>query len=366
MYSYFMPTKLIAGTDCLKNNSSQMILGSRAVIITGKSSGKSSGALGEVQEILERENIPWSVYDRIENNPSLECVWEAGQFAKSQKADFVIGIGGGSPLDSAKAAAVYAANTIAPMDIFKGVYPVRPLPICAIPTTAGTGSEVTPYSILTLNREQTKKSFTSPECFPAVAFLDGRYNKNVPLQTARNTAVDAMSHCIEGYLNKKASPATDYIALEGLRILARHLKGLMDGALSVDDCTELLFAASLGGMVIAQTGTTIVHSMGYQLTYHKDIPHGMANGLLLGKFAMLCQGQQTQKVQRLLKALSLPSLKELCRTLASLLPCKTSFSPEELESYAKISIQAKNVESCPFPVTRELETEILKDCLLNR
>ena len=151
-------------------------------------------------------------------------------------------------------------------DIFGGKYKNKPLPIAGIPTTAGTGSEVTPYSILTLHKEQTKKSFSSPEVFFKTAFLDGKYIVDLPLQTARNTAVDTLSHLIEGFTNKRSSPASDSIALEGLRVLGSNIGILCDGTPPAELCTDFLWASTLGGMVIAQTGTTIVHSMGYPLT----------------------------------------------------------------------------------------------------
>lgn len=351
MFRYFMPTKILAGEHILRHHADALILGKKAIIITGKSSGEKSGALNDVLAVLKQKKIDWTVYDQIENNPSLACVQAAGEAARRAKADFVIAIGGGSPLDSAKAAAVFAVNTLDPMQIFSGSYPNKPLPIAAIPTTAGTGSEVTPYSILTLHDAGTKRSFTSEEVFPKVAFLDGRYTMGLPLQIARNTAIDAMSHAIEGYLNKKASPSTDYMALEALRLLGKHLPILKTGQFTVETCTELLWASSLGGMVISQTGTTIVHSMGYQLTYCKNIPHGMANGLLLGAFLEWCQEECAEKIKLLLKALNLSDLAALKNELRLLLPHSYTFQKQELAQWVTISIQAKNIHTAPQAVT---------------
>ncbi len=368
MFGYYMPVKLKAGENIVTESPDGLILGSRAMIVTGRSSGKRSGALADVTAILEERSVPYTVYDRVENNPSIEAAAEGGAAAREYGADFIIAIGGGSPLDAAKAIAVYAANPpgngFELYDIFKGVYENKPLPMAAIPTTAGTGSEVTPYSILTLHREQTKRSFSSPEVFFKTAFLDGRYIANLPLQTLRNTAVDALSHLIEGFTNKKSSPSSDYIALEGMRVLGGGLEILKDSLPPAELCTELLWAATLGGMVIAQTGTTIVHSMGYPLTYHKDIPHGMANGLLLGEYMRLADRELPWKTDLCLEALGLGSLDELCALLKLLLPCETAFTEEELAEWTKTTIAAKNVKTCPFEVTRGLEISIYKKCLL--
>ena len=369
MFKYFMPTRIYAGENAVFENSKDLILGKRCVIVTGRSSGAKSGALGDVTDILEKNGIEFLVYDKIGNNPTIEEVAEAGAVARAFGCDFLVGIGGGSPLDACKAVAVYAVNPPVEgsdfelYDIYKGSYKNTPLPMAAIPTTAGTGSETTPYSILTLHKEQTKKSFSSPDLFFKVAFLDGRYTVNLPLQIARNTAIDAMSHLLEGFTNKKSTMGSDYIALEGLRIIGKHKNALINGNFNVDVCTELLWAASLGGIVISQTGTTIVHSMGYALTYNKDIPHGMANGLLLGEYLEGVRSVLPEKTAAWESALGM-DISELKDFLKLCLPCDEKFSSEEISEWAKTSIKARNVPTCPFAVTYEQEVEMYKKCLL--
>ena len=366
---FLMPTKIIVGESCVKSNASDLIFGKRCMIVTGRTSGKKSGALDDVTEILRDNGIEYLVYDRISNNPTIEEAAEGGAAAKDFGCDFLIGIGGGSPLDACKAIAVYATNTPSEdgdfklYDIYKGVYKNKPLPMAAIPTTAGTGSETTPYSILTLHKEKTKKSFSCSDVFYRTAFLDGRYTVGLPLQIARNTAIDAMSHLLEGYTNKKSSPLTDYIALEGLRILGKHANILKNGNFTIDICAELLWAACLGGIVISQTGTTIVHSMGYGLTYYRDIPHGMANGFLLGEYLERVKSVAPRRVSECESALGM-SLDEFKRFLADCLPYDGTFSKEEITEWARTSIKAKNVASCPFNVDYAKEVEIYGICLL--
>ena len=351
MFKFHMPTKVIVGENCVRKNWQELILGKKALIVTGKSSGKKSGALDDVIEVLENAKIPYHVYDKIENNPEINDMAIGGAFARECECDFIIAIGGGSPLDAAKAISVYATNVpnndsdFELYDIFKGVYKNKPLPMVAIPTTAGTGSEVTPYSILTLHKEQTKRSFSCADTFFKTAFIDGRYTLKLPLQVARNTAVDAMCHLIEGYTNKKASPSSDYMALEGLKIIGKHLNSLESGELDVSACTELLWASTLGGIVISQTGTTIVHSMGYSLTYFKDIPHGHANGLLLYEYL---RRVDKARVETCLNALGLDSLAELKAYLEKILSRVDKISEQELLEWVEIAIKAKNVASCPY------------------
>ncbi len=367
MFTYHMPTKLYVGEDALLKNENALILGTRAMIVTGKSSGEKSGALSDVLSILKSHGIPSLVYDKIENNPTLEAMVEGGKAAREFGADFLIGIGGGSPLDAAKAIGVFCENppseTFAPEDIFTGDFKKRPLPMAAIPTTAGTGSEVTQYSILTVHSIENKKSFSTPE-FYAVAFLDGRYTKNLPLQIARNTAADAMCHLLEGLTCKRCTEGTDYIALEGLRVMGRALPALLAGTLTDKDRCDLLWASCLGGMVIAQTATTIVHSMGYPLTYHAGLPHGLANGLLLTEYMRRTESVLPEKTRAALTALGFETVDALGAFLDGILEKPAGFTEAVLAKWTEKTILAKNVATCPFPVTREDEAQIYFASLL--
>ncbi|MBQ8002395.1 MAG: iron-containing alcohol dehydrogenase [Clostridia bacterium] len=369
MFKYLMPTKVIVGENSVKENAGELVLGTKCMIVTGKTSGAKSGALGDVTDVLKDMGIEYLVYDCIGNNPTIEECVEGGKAAREFGADFLIGIGGGSPLDACKAIAVYAVNEpiegsdFEMHDIFKGNFKTKPLPMAAIPTTAGTGSETTPYSILTLHKINNKQSFSHPDVFYKVAFLDGRYTVNLPLQIARNTAIDAMSHLLEGFTDKKSSPASDYIALEGLRIIGKYVDNLRNGNFTASICTDLLWAATLGGIVISQTGTTIVHSMGYALTYHKDIPHGMANGLLLGEYLERTKAVLPEKTKAYEEAFGM-KLDDIKKFLAQCLPCEAVFTEEELVRWSEVSIKAKNVPVCPFDITQQDEIDIYKKCLL--
>ena len=364
-----MPTKILAGEEIVRNNPQDLILGKKAMIVTGKTSGEKSGALSDILAVLEENKVEYLVYNHIGNNPTLEEVAEGGKRAREFDADFLIGVGGGSPLDAAKAIAVFAKNPpIAGSDfdiydIFSGCHKNKPLPMVAIPTTAGTGSEVTPYSILTLHKEQNKKSFSHPDVFYKVTFLDGKYIENIPLQIARNTMVDTLSHLIEGYTTKRSTPASDYIALEGLKILGNLTDKFIDGDFSAEDRLNLLWASTLGGMVIAQTGTTIVHAMGYHLTYFKDIAHGMANGLLLCQYLKRAGKALPQKFEDIFKSLGM-TFDDFKEYLTKILPCDTQFSADDFPSWAKVSINAKSVPFCPFDVSEAEEVEIYKASLI--
>ena len=159
-WQWLVPTKVFYGDEVIINNASVLKgLGKKAMIVTGQGgSAKRNGSLSDVTEALESMNIKWELFNAVEANPSIETIHKGADFAKNHEVDFVIGIGGGSPLDAAKAIAVLALNDVSDEELFALKFD-NVLPIVAIPTTAGTGSEVTPYSIITYPADRTKNAF---------------------------------------------------------------------------------------------------------------------------------------------------------------------------------------------------------------
>ena len=206
-FKFFMPTETIFGRGCiLAYKEAFLSLGSKAMLVTGRSSAKKNGAQKDVTEALDALDIPWVLFDEIGENPDVETVKRAAEMATSQKADFMIGIGGGSPMDAAKAIAVLVANPEKSSDILFSEPNAKAMTVVEIPTTAGTGSEVTQYSILTLHEKRTKRSIAQ-KVFAKVSFLDPRYMDALPPEITNNTAVDALSHLIESYLSVNSNLA---------------------------------------------------------------------------------------------------------------------------------------------------------------
>lgn len=350
-FKFHMPVKTYFGEGCLANNSSELSkYGNKALIVTGGSSARLSGALAEVCGILDQQKTGYVIFDKVQNNPTPENVKEGGILARRSGAEFVIGIGGGSPLDASKAIAVLAVNDIEPEQLFTNSFAKRPLPVIAIPTTAGTGSEVTPYSILTRADKQTKISFGAPETFPAVAFLDPRYTVSQPLEVTVNTAVDAFSHSLEGYLGKRRTPATDILAREGIRLFGVCLESLRSGDISLAVREKLLYASMLGGMVISHTGTTIVHGIGYNFTYFSGIPHGKANGYLIAEYMRFNYDYAKDRIDDILALSGLKSLDELDEVLAELIGRPPMLSPDEIKRYAAITMTQRSTKTNIRPV----------------
>jgi len=359
MERFYMPTKVYRGRGCVYDCPEQWsAMGKRALIVTGKTSGAKSGALYDVQDVLDSLSICYVVYDSVKNNPTVENSYEAGQLAKEFRADFVVGIGGGSPLDLAKAAALYATNDIEPMEIYEEPENM-PLPIVAIPTTAGTGSEVTQYSVLTVESKETKVTVKGDFLFPTLAFLDYRYTKDLPESVAKNTALDAMSHCIESILSKKCTVQSKSISLEALRIIGENIKETVNFPMSDEARDNLLYAAMLGGTAIAQTGTIVVHSMGYALTYFKDMPHGLANGKILVPYMRFAKDNVTEVCNEIFEALGCKDYDGFAALINSLELPETNVSEEEAEKFASRTIKAANVPLNPWKIDKEQEKEIL-------
>ncbi len=347
-FTFHLPTKIFFGLQCVAKNSAEFAnWGRNALIVTGRSSAKTSGALADIQQALARHGITWKVFDQIEENPSFATVEAGGEAAREHRADMIVGVGGGSPLDAAKAIAVLATNKMAPGQLFGGQFPAKPLPIIAIPLTAGTGSEVTPYSILTDAERQTKRSFSHPDIFPKAAFLDARYTESLPWPVTVNTAVDALSHAVEGYMSRRGNLLSDQLALEAVRYFGKTIRALKEDVLTLEHREELLYASLLGGMVIAQTGTTMVHSLGYSLTFFRNIPHGRANGLLLTEYLRFLQPVAPEKVSAILKALVLKSIDECGLIMQTLLGVEDALTEKELEEFSRIALQATNLVNTP-------------------
>ena len=363
--NFYMPTKVYQEWNAVANHAEEIAsFGKKALIVTGRHSSKQNGSLADVMAALETCGTEYIVYDRIEENPSIATVMDAAGIGREQGADFVIGVGGGSPLDAAKAIAMMIHNRDTSSEVLYQKITLRALPVVAVPTTCGTGSEVTPYAILTNHEKQTKKSIASPCLFPTYALLDAKYTKNLGLATTVNTAIDSLSHSVEGMMSKRANVMADVIAKEAVKIIASTFDDLISGELTEDDREKLLYASMLGGVVISQTKTTAVHAMGYSLTYFKNIDHGRANGLLLGEFTKYIERNDKDRVKEILSCMNLDSAEEFKNILAKILGDKEKFEIEELELYAEIAQNAGGTLNSMFVPSKDEILQIYVESLM--
>lgn len=319
------------------------VWGRRALIVCGKSSARICGALDEVRLTLEDQDIQYMIFDRVENNPRVETCFTVGNQARTQGIDFIIGIGGGSPLDAAKAIAAFAARRYPDAEsIYKdGVRAA--LPVIAIGTTAGTGSEVTQYAVLTVQSASTKMTVKSPLLFPKAALMDVNYTATLSPRLTVATAVDAISHCIEGYCSVRASAYTDALALRSMRMLSSALKKMIGGTLNLEVREDLLMASTMAGLVIAQTGTGFAHVLGYPLTFFENFQHGEANAQFLADFVSTMGISRPDKERAILHALGFSSTEEFRTWLRDLIPARPKLSRDKVLLFTGISETSKSL-----------------------
>ena len=349
-FFYHTPTKIYFGEGCIRHNASAISgLGKKPLIVTGHHSAKASGALDDILDALGQNGQGYAVYDSVEPNPTVDMVYDGVRKLKEEACDCVIAIGGGSPMDTGKAIALAASQDIPREKLFSSKYSLEVMPIVAVPTTAGTGSEVTKGSIITNDEAKTKSAITFEGIYPAVAYCDGRYLSGLSHRTMVNTVVDALSHAIEGYLGSKADPITDVLAEKSIRTIITCMDDLESDSLDDTELQALLLASTLAGLVIANTGTSAVHAMGYELTYFRHIDHGRANGLLLAALFRFYQRKGVSRLSDVIGFMGMKDIDEFASLMDRLLGEKEQFTDDELQMYASIAIKAGNIANSIVP-----------------
>ncbi|MBM3290688.1 MAG: iron-containing alcohol dehydrogenase [Candidatus Hydrogenedentes bacterium] len=278
-FRFLLPTEAVFGAGSFASLSEHVARsGTRPLIVTGKRSARAAG-------ILDRalEQMPGAcVFDAIDENPDTTICERGAEVCRQHGCDVIVAIGGGSPMDAAKAIAILARND-APCARYFGAeqYTGPPLPVIAVPTTAGTGSEATPFAVIVDPDRRAKRSIAGAALFPRVAVLDPELARTMPRHVTIATGLDALSQCMEGVVSKKPTPVGDALALDGIRRILEFLPRAADDGSDHEARTQMLYAAFGSGIIVAQSGTTLVHGMGYSYTIECGIAHGLANALLL-------------------------------------------------------------------------------------
>ncbi len=347
----YMPTIVYSEENCITKHSNELaMLGKKVLIVTGRHSSKENGSLQDTIDALESKNISFVIFNDIEENPSVETVMTARDFGIDEGVDFVIGIGGGSPLDAAKAIALMIANPNKDESVLYDSTPLAHIPVVCVPTTCGTGSEVTPYSILTIHSQRTKKSI-SHKIYPVLALIDGKYLKTASKSCIINTAVDTLSHLIESYLNTNSNELNRFYSREGLILWGALKETLKNYTVSDSDYVKLMHASMVAGMAIAHTGTSLPHGLSYPVTYELNVPHGKAVGIFLGGYVETYKDKQDSK--EVLDLLGFSSYKEFRLYLKELLGPVT-LNDELMNNNAdSILSNTAKLKNYPFEITKE-------------
>jgi len=293
--NFYMPTRLLVGTDCVSQHAEALAaLGERCIIVCGRHAARACGALDDVEQALASQKVEYAIWDEVTANPPVAACAEAGRFAAQHEAQFVLGIGGGSALDAAKAVAVFAANpTLDEAGFYAFAWEHEPLPIALVGTTAGTGSEVTKVSVLT-DAAHRKHSIHDDRLYATVAFGDSRYTRTCSRDVTLSCGVDVIAHATESYFSHKADEISRAFAVRAIRLADHPLRMAAVGkvgkkmARSREDKVlgpyerQALYEASiLGGLAINTTGTCFPHNVGYYLTETYGLPHGYACAVFL-------------------------------------------------------------------------------------
>lgn len=243
---------------------------------------RQAGIADKVLATLEAAHVPFVLFDKVTSEPEPALADEAASLAKETSCDLVIGVGGGSSLDVAKAAAMVATNGGKTEDYIGLELVERPgLPTIMIPTTAGTGSEVTFTAVFTMRDRKKKGGINSRYLYPAVALLDPQLTLTLPRNATATTGMDALTHAIEAYTGMQSNPMSDLVAREAIcRISANLVEAAQNGG-NQDARREMLFGSLMGGLALASAGVGACHALAYPMGAVYDIAHGLANSILL-------------------------------------------------------------------------------------
>lgn len=362
-FKYLMPTKCYVGDNCIKNHGKEIsCIGKKALIVTGRRSSKENGSLDDVVDTLKSLDISYVIFDEVEENPSLETVDKASNIGIEEKVDFIIGIGGGSPVDASKAIAVLINNKEYNAFNFIGASHLEGVPVIAVPTTAGTGTEVTQYAIVTDHKEKTKKNI-GHIVFPKLAFIDPKYMENMSYKNTVSTALDAFSHLAEAYLNSNANILSDLYCEKGIEIFGGCISRLLNKVLDNKLREDLMMVSTLGGMAIAQVATSLPHGMGYALTYNKGVSHGLANTILYKEYFNVFKNKE--RVEKIIQLMKLSSLEDFGNILDNLINVDIKVTEDELRNYAKdMAKNAGKLKNHPEEIGEEELFNIYKKSLI--
>lgn len=283
MPTFNVPAAIVTGAGASGELASHARrLGGRRVLLVTDAFMVSSGAAQPFVDQLTAAGLPTAVFDGVQPDPSVQNV-EAGLAAlRAAEADLVVSLGGGSPLDCAKAIAILATNGGSVRD-YMGYekIPLPGRPHIAIPTTAGTGSEVTRACVITDTERDEKMLLMSAQCVPSVALVDYELTMSMPPALTAAVGVDTLTHAIEAYVSRKANALTDPIALSCVALCAKHLRRAFHDGTHQAAREGMALAACQGGMAFGNASVALVHGMSRPIGALFHVPHGISNAMLL-------------------------------------------------------------------------------------
>jgi alcohol dehydrogenase class IV len=282
-FRYELPTAIEFGIGAVQKLPEHIrsLNGTKALLVTDPGV-QQAGVASRLTEILEQGGIPYAIFNEIEPDPDIEGVMRGRDVAREHGCDCVIGLGGGSSLDTAKAIGLMLGNEGHIRDyVGINIVPKKGAPVIAIPTTAGTGSEITIWSVLTDKQAKAKLSVGSPYNCPDLAIGDPELTLSLPPHITAATGMDALTHALESYVNKATQPISEALSIQAMKMIAASLRVAVVQGENIEARYCMLLASLIAAMAFNPTRLGLAHALAMPLGAHFNIPHGMVNAILL-------------------------------------------------------------------------------------
>jgi alcohol dehydrogenase class IV len=282
-FTLLFPSKVIFGNGCLEKLKDAPVRGRRGLIITGKNSAKKSGLLDRTKKILKVHGREIFVFDNVEPEVSVETVDKAAELARRYKADFFVGLGGGSAIDCAKAVAGIYKDNLSVKDYLDNSIPVRKDTgfVIAIPTTSGTGSESTKNAVLTYTSKKIKISLRGESMVPSIVVMDPQLTITMPAGVTAFTGMDALTHAVESYFSSGANEITEILSLKAMTLILENISAAYKKPANIDARYNMMLGSFTAGLAFANAGLGAVHGIGHPVGAVLKLPHGLVNAILL-------------------------------------------------------------------------------------
>jgi len=319
----------------------QALKGRRPLVVLDKNLA-AAGFQEKVEEVLGQSGLKISFFDKADPEPKLDLADEGARIALKGKCDLVVGVGGGSAMDLAKAVAAVAGNQGHAVD-YLGLnkVPGPGLPMIMIPTTAGTGSEVTFTAVFVRPDLNKKEGMNSPYLYPDLALLDPELTRSLPPHATATTGIDALCHAIESYTSVNASPMSEMVSLEAIGLISDNLRTAVHDGANLEAREAMLLGSLYAGLGLANAGVTAVHSLSYPLGGKYGVSHGLANTIMLPR----------------VMAFNLPGAREKFVDIAEAMGEKVDDLPIREAAYLAVAAVESLIEDCGVLTTLE-ELEI--------
>ncbi|GIQ68885.1 iron-containing alcohol dehydrogenase [Xylanibacillus composti] len=283
IFRYELPTAIEFGNGAIRQLAEHVrALGGTKVLLVSDPGVQKAGVTDKLTAVLMRDNLPFIIYNDIEPDPDIEGVMRGRDVAASEGCDIVVGLGGGSALDTAKAIGLMMTNKGHIRD-YVGInrVPRKGAPVIAVPTTAGTGSEITIWSVLSDKSAKVKLSVGSAYNCPDIAVCDPELTLTLPASITAATGMDALTHALESYVNKATQPISEALSMQAMKMIAASLRTAVVQGENVQARYDMLLASLIAAMAFNPTRLGLAHALAIPLGAHFHIPHGMVNAILL-------------------------------------------------------------------------------------